>query len=68
MYLPAGRIILTNIEVLKEDSHGRTRRNRNGDVAIHSVSIIAGISWAFHVAVDKLCAGLKENGSERKET
>lgn len=67
-HLPAGPIILTNIEVLKEDSHGCARRNGNGDVAIHSVYIVAGISWAFHGAVDKLCAGLEENGGERKET
>ena len=54
--------------MLKEDSHVRAEGNGNGDVAIHSMGIVAGISWAFHGVVDNLRARLKENGNERKKT
>ena len=54
--------------MLKDDSYVRARGNGNGDVAIHSMCIVAGISWAFQGAVDNLRARLKENGNERKKT
>ena len=54
--------------MLKEDSHVRAEGNGNGDGAIHSMGIVAGISWAFHGVVDNLRARLKENGNERKKT
>ena len=59
---------MKRVEVLKEDSHVRARGNGNEDVAIHSMCIVAGISWAFQGVVDKLWARLKENGNERKKT
>lgn len=58
----------TRVEVPKEDSHDRARGNGNRDVAIHSMRIVARISWAFHCVVDKFRTDLKENRNERKKT
>ena len=47
-HLPAGPIVIVNVEVLKEDVHGLARGNGNGDVAIHFFCIVAGKSWTFY--------------------
>lgn len=48
-HLPTGpRVILINVEVLKEDMHGLAQGNGNGDVAIHFLCIVAGKSWTFY--------------------
>ena len=67
-HLPAGPGKLKNLEVLKEDFHGRAKGNGDGIVAIDSFYVIVtGKSSAFQGVVDKLWAGLKENGNERIE-
>ena len=59
--------MLRRVEVFKEDLHVRAGGNGNRDVAIHSMRIVARISWAFHGVVDNLRTDLKENRNERKK-
>ena len=63
-HLPAFRMRATRVEVLKEDSHDRARGNGNRDLAIHSMCIVARISWAFHCVVDNFRTDLKENRND----